>query len=496
MSFYKKTTAALEKEEVTKPKHYARTRSVAEKSVKNPTTDMSEFMEDWIKLRQRHDGQIEIINAFFTHKKKYIFLRIGRKGAKTTTIIDISWRFASENPRSITYICLPTVVQALDIYWEEKRLQWCDADNSDMADKYLQAIDNKTHTIVFNNGSSIKLIGTWAERSGRGTQPDLFISDEIQDCKADYLDAMEPNLAAKSDARCIMSGTPPKRPNHYHEWEKRIKSNEEGFAVHYSSYINTALPHLKDWLDKKRKELFEAGKEDVWFREFMAEDCFRSDDRVLPDVSIVDQITMMESIRQLRDFITPVVSMVISQGKITICFSAIFYSRYLGTKIYTLEADTIKRTWDKSYQAINQDIQRKIEFFGSLFCKRWVKIAYDETKSLSDVLPDFANSRSDLKWHDRGIPLLREMILSESIQFAEEASHIGLEAQNYLKEDNLQDFPNVCAMAMLANEFYQGISLSKPEQEKWDKYAPLREAGLCTPPTKKKGSYGLFSKNW
>lgn len=497
MSFYKKSSAAEKIEDYPeKKKIFARTRNLVDSSIKGKVIDISEFLKDWESLRTRHKGQLEIIDAFFVKKKKYIFLRIGRKGAKTTTIIDICWRFAHENPRCMIYICLPTVVQACDVYWDEKRLQWCDADESFMADKYIKIIDNKNHSITFNNGSVIKLIGTWAERSGRGTQPDLFVSDEIQDCKGDYLDAMEPNLAAKEDARCIMSGTPPKRPNHYHEWEKRIMNNEDGFRLHYSSYINTALPHLAEWLDKKRKELFEAGKEDIWFREFMAEDCFRSDDRVLPDVCILPEEEIRRSIIQLRDFITPVVSVVLIQGVMTINYSAVMYSKYIGTKIYSLHSTTINRTWDKSFISINEEIEQKIEFLNSLFCRRWLKIAYDETKSLSDVLPVFAKSRSDLKWQDRGIPLLKELILTQSILFADKAAQIGLESQNYLKEDDVKDYPNICAMAMVANEFYQGISLSKPEKEKWDKFAPLRESGICVQKPNKKGAISLFSKNW
>lgn len=497
MGFYTRVDEKEKKEEFSaRKKVIARSRNIVENNSKGSSLALSEFMKDWEGLRTRHKGQLEIIDAFFNQKKKYIFLRIGRKGAKTTTIIDVAWRFAHENPRCMIYICLPTVVQACDVYWDEKRLQWCDHTDCFMADKYIQNIDNRNHSITFNNGSVIKLIGTWAERSGRGTQPDLFISDEIQDCKGDYLDAMEPNLAAKEDARCIMAGTPPRRPNHYHDWEKRIINNPEGFRLHYSSYINTALPHLHDWLDKKRKELFDAGKEDVWFREFMAEDCFRSDDRVLPDVNIFSEDEIRRSILQQKDFITPVVSIVYTKGILTVNYSAVMYSRYTGTKVYNLESTTIKRMWDKSYMSLNQEIDQKIETFDSLFCKRWIKIAYDETKSLSDVLPSFANARSDLKWQDRGIPLLKELILTQSILFADKASQIGLESQNYLKEDDVKDYPNVCAMAMLANEFYQGISLSKPEKEKWDKFAPLRDAGICVTRSKKKGTTSLFSKNW
>ncbi len=499
MGFYKqvnkeeKNTPIISPE---KPKYYAKKQSISQER-KTFTEELStNFREDWESLRIRHSGQQEIIKAFFDEQKKYIFVRFGRKGAKTATNIDIAWRYACENPRSTTFICLPTITLAIEVYWDEKRIQWCDIQDPWMCEKYVDHVNNNTHMITFKNGSIIKLIGTWSESRGRGTQPNLLIVDEVKDCSAEYLDAMEPNLAAKPDSRCVMSGTPPNKRSHFHEWEDRIIANESGFRLHYSSYINTALPHLKTWLDNKKIELVAAGKEDVWLREYMAEDCFRSDARVLPDIKLVDIDEMLHLIRSTDPTsFHPVVGVIVHEDKICITFSALLHSRYVGTKIYTFESKMVSRIWDFGYHALNALIQSRIEHYATIFSKSWRKVVFDETDTLTHVLPGFFDARKDLKWKNRGIPLLREMILSNSVQFATTSSEIGVEAQNLLKEDDVRDYPNVCCMAMLANEYYQPASLSKAEKEIWDKYAPLRDAGIPAPLPRKKGKM-LFQKNW
>jgi hypothetical protein len=475
-------------------KFYAKKTSVAKERIVDDGTSAS-FMEDWLSLRTRHAGQQEIIDAFFIDGKKYVFVRFGRKGAKTATNIDIAWRFANENPRSTIFVCLPTITQAIEVYWDEKRLQWCDIQDPWMCEKYVDHIDNNKHMLTFKNGSIVKLIGTWSESRGRGTQPNLLIVDELADCSGEYLDAVEPNLAAKPDARCVMSGTPPKKKNHFHEWENRILANEDGFHRHYSSYINTALPHLSIWLDKKREELILAGKEDVWLREYMAEDCFRSDDRVLPDIQFLDGIKLLENIRYSAMPHFPIVGVVVTYDKICVNFSSILYNKYIGTQLFTFDSLLISRLWDMGYNNLNQRINAKIDQYSHLFDKSWRKVVFDETDTLTHVLSGFHNSRKDLLWKNRGIPLLREMILSNTIHFSDAVSQIGVESQNMLKDDNIFEFPIVCSAAILCNEYYQAQSLSKPEQERWDKYAPLREAGIATPKARSKGKT-WFQKNW
>jgi hypothetical protein len=443
-------------------------------------TIYEEFLQDWEKLRVRNVGQQEILDQVFINGKRYIFARIGRKGSKTTTNIDISWKFSMRKALSTTYICSPTITQCVEIYWDEKRLQWCDSTNDDMS-KYIKHVDNKNHMITFVNNSTIKLVGTWSEARGRGTQPNLMIVDEIQDASADYLDAMEPNLAAKTDSLCIMTGTPPKKKNHYHEWENRIKNNPEGFHVKYSSYMNTALPHLKGWLDNKKIELIAAGKEDVWLREYMAEDCFRSDDRVLPDICFTNFDDLLYTLKAVdASSFQPVFGLVVTEHHMTATYNVIHFTRFTGTKIYTLESHHLSRIWDKSYREIYSEMTKKMEEYSSTFKKSWRKVIFDQTESFSDVISGVSQCRNDLKWTKRGIPLLKELILDKRLVMSSKSSDIGVEAQNLLKEDDIRDYPLVCAMAMIANEYYQAPAMSRHEQEHWDKMAPLREAGLIT----------------
>ena len=461
------------------------------KNVDGNSEDLSELF--WKEIRKRrtfHQGQEEVFDAFFNQRKKYIFERIGRKGAKTATNITVSWGYALSKPNRTIYIVCPTVLSAEEIYWDENRLQWCDLGNRELCDMFVKSEDRAKKTITFVNGSMIKLLGTWSEARSRGTQPDLFVGDEIQDCSADYLDAMEPNLAAKEDARCLMTGTPPKKKNHYHEWEERIRNNPEGVCFHYSSYVNTCLPHLKGWLDNKRQELIKAGKEDIWLREYMAEDCFSSDERVLPDAHLVDHDEMVRWLRNVdASAFKPTVGLYLSKERLTICYGVGLSSRFEGWKFWVLEMQTVSKLWNMSYKAVYSLVESITQEYGSMFPQAPRMLIHDETDSFTDVIGNVTKCRTDIKWKNRGIPLLKEMTLTEKMQFSTRAEQFAVESQNLLKEDDVREYPTVCALAMLANEYYQGSSLSKDEQVVWDQFAPLREAGIVCYPSKRSKSF-------
>ena len=163
------------------------------------------FLEDWEACRDRHPGQLEVLRAVFEEKKQYVFYRAGRKGAKTTTGIDVAWKLANEAPNRVGYLCYPTIAQGIEVVWEERRLQTCDRKDDIMFEKYVEKVDDNKHIVRFANGSFVKLIGTWTEARGRGTQPDFLILDEVQDCNPDYIEAMDANLSAKPHAQCIIS---------------------------------------------------------------------------------------------------------------------------------------------------------------------------------------------------------------------------------------------------------------------------------------------------
>lgn len=454
------------------------------------------FWDKWNETRQLHPGQQDIINAFFKENKKYLFVRMGRKGAKTTSNILAAWGYSLLNPNSMTFIVLPTITQAIEVYWDEKRLQQADLDDTILNDMFVKETNNNKHTIKFVNGSQIKLSGTWSEKRGRGTQPNLLIVDEIQDCSEEYLDAMEPNLAAKADSRCIMSGTPPRKKNHYHTWESRIVNNPDGFRIHHSSYINTALPHLKDWLDRKRDELISAGKEDVWKREYLAEDCFSSDDRVLPDVKPEDHDEILYFLKKVDPTVfTPFVSIFLTESYICTTYGVLLESKYTGVQTWILKTTLHKDLWTHSFNNIYEIIKDQIDEFSLVFKKTWRKIIFDETNSFHDVIGDVQQCRTDFKWKQRGFPLLKEMILSDNLTVSTEASDFAFEAQSLLKEDNVMDYPYACSMAIIANEFYQTPTLNKKEKERWDKLKPLRDFGIiCNPPERKSKTF--FRKGW
>jgi hypothetical protein len=162
------------------------------------------FLEDWESCRDRHPGQSSVLHSVFEENLQYVFYRAGRKGAKTTTAIDAAWRKANTGPNRVVYLCYPTIAQGIEVVWEERRLQTCDQKDDSMFDKYVEKVDDSRHIVRFLNGSFIKVIGTWTEAKGRGTQPDMLIFDEVQDCSRDYIEAADANLAAK-DTRLGLS---------------------------------------------------------------------------------------------------------------------------------------------------------------------------------------------------------------------------------------------------------------------------------------------------
>lgn len=444
------------------------------------------FLEDWQSCRDRHPGQLAVLKSIFDDGKQYVFYRSGRKGAKTTTGIDIAWRRACTVPNSIGYLCYPTIAQGIEVVWEERRLQTCDQKDDAMFLKYIEKVDDSRHSIRFKNGSFVKLIGTWTEARGRGTQPDFLILDEIQDCNPDYIEAMDANLAAKPGSICVMMGTPPKKRNHYEEWYERISNNPKGQVFHFNSYDNIKLPHLREWLDSKKIELIKAGKEDVWLREYMAELCYSSSDRVLPDVKFYekDEIDLKASNFAYAERI-PILAVSVHPTY----FCAILGVFLKGKTIFVTDHVVYKQIWNQAFSEMHPSLSQKVKVLQDFCGKKIRNIVWDESDSFIDVVSGFSKCRKDLKWQDRGIPLLREMILKEKIFFSREMADFGLECQNLLIEEPAKEvqknYPHVCTLAMLVNEYFsqERVTIHRPHE--FDKYQALRDMGIPCPPKKR-----------
>lgn len=450
---------------------------------------LRKFLEDWENCRDRHPGQIQILDAVFKEKLQYTFYRAGRKGAKTTTAIDIAWKMAHLKPKSVGYLCYPTIAQGIEVVWEERRLQTCDRKDDSMHDKYVLKTDDSKHIVWFANGSFIKLIGTWTEKKARGTQPDYLILDEFQDCNADYIEAMDSNLAAKN-APCVIMGTPPNKRNHYEEWLSRVGSNPKGKAFHFTSYDNVRLPHLKEWLDNKKIELIKAGKEDVWKREYMAELCYSSSDRMLPDAKFLENEEMERKLL-LFPYADRIPILAISTHGKYLC--AIFAILIRGKMAFVIDRMIFPQVWDKSLAEMFPLLGEKAKTLQDFCGKKLRNLVWDESESFCDIVPGFSKCRKDIKWYERGFPLLREMMVKDKIHFSREVGDFGLECQNLLIEETEKDvkknYPHICTIAMIMNEYFTQDKISLPRLQEFDKFQAFREMGIPCPPTRNKNRF-------
>ncbi|MFI5343572.1 MAG: terminase large subunit domain-containing protein [Chlamydiales bacterium] len=462
-----------------------------EKKLKIPDKAYAKkFLDDWTRCRDRHPGQKEVLNSVFEERLQYIFYLAGRKGAKTTTGVDVAWGLANEAPNRVGYLCYPTIAQGIEVVWEERRLQTCDLKDDSMFDKYVEKVDDSRHIVRFANGSFVKLIGTWTEARGRGTQPDFVVFDEFQDCNPDYIEAMDANFAAKEHSQCIFMGTPPKKRNHFEEWWERVNSNPRGKCYKFTSYDNTKLPHLRDWLDNKKAELIRAGKEDVWLREYMAEFCYSSSDRVLPDAEFLEQeeIDQQSRLFSFTDRI-PVLAISIHQTY----FCAILAHFTKNKTIFVTDHLVIPQVWTTAFSDFYPLLGEKVKKLQDFCGKRIRNIVWDESNSFSDVIEGFTRCRKDVKWQDRGIPLLREMMIKNKIAFSREVADFGLECQNMLIEESEKDvqknYPHVCTLSMMVNEYFSQEKIITPRLKPFDKYDAFREMGIPIPKKQKRSLF-------
>lgn len=463
----------------------------------NPIVSVDEsyaknFLIDWENARTRHEFQKLILDEFFYYDPAQTFIKAGRKFSKTSTMIDIIWKKVNTKPNSVGYYAFPTIAQGIEIVWEEERLQSMDLKSSKM-EKYIRKIDNNKHIIYFNNGSFIKLIGTWNEAKSRGSQPDILVIDELQDCRPDYLDAMDPNLGAKN-APVVMSGTTPKKRNHYNDWWDRVGRNPKGRRYKYTSYENKALPHLKEWLDNKRIELIQAGKEDEWLREYMVEDCFSSSERVLPDLSFIDHSDIIAMASNF-DYNERIPILGVSVHPRYVC--AILGVLNAKSGFYVFDHVLFPQIWNRSFAEMYPLLGDKIKNLQEFCGKKLRNLVWDESNSFNDVIQGFTNCRKDIKWQNRGIPILREMVLSKKMKFSSQVGDVGLEFQNLLMDESQKDieknYPHICTLAMISNEYFQRDRIQIKEDNGFDKYAPLREMGLICPPLKKRLGESIFT---
>ena len=120
-------------------------------------------------------------------------------------------------------------------------------------------------------------------------------------------------------------------------------------------------------------------------------------------------------------------------------------------------------------------------------------LVWDESDSFCDLITGFSKCRKDFKWQDRGIPILRELMVKNKVSFSVKTAEFGPQCQNLLIEDNRKDleknYPHICTLAMLVNEFFAQDKAAIHQEVPFDKFDAFREMGIPVPSSRQKGRF-------
>lgn len=331
-------------------------------------------LERAVKLQELHTGkefhsfQLAVFNAIFRDGKKRIFIRKGRKGGGTETILYPLVRIAGLDKNRSCYLIGPTQKLQSEIVWANRRLQ------SFIPNQWIEQTYEQEKRVRLKNGSFIKVEGADNPESARGWEGDVFIWDELKDHNPLSLEACYPNVLAR-DALWIVLGTPPtKKTNHYYILEQQIKNDPDWAFFHWTSWDNPFLPGGHEFLKAEKKKYYDRGDWDTWEIEYEARYVFNAKRKVIPnftDKNKMSRLELMDIIKRDKHHLKWVTS--IDPGYAT-CFAALFvcYNPYTN-QLFRLDEIYSKNREDNSARDMYPLIQQKQK---ALFTGDWINI-YD-----------------------------------------------------------------------------------------------------------------------
>ena len=380
-----------------------------------------------------HDDQVRVLTPLFAHGAKDIFAQCGRNWGKTESICYALWRWAKSNPFSENYYFAPYMKQAREILWASQRMQqfgpvsWLDGNPN-----------NTEMRIRFTNGSFIKLDGSDNVEAYRGVKPKgLSVFDEFKDFRPEFYEAYDPNRAAYNSPLVII-GTPPERDCQFIQLANEYRLAKGKYYFEAPSDRN---PHIsREWLAKKKAELYARGEGDVWEREYMARFVPGGASKIFPMLTrdvVVPRGTLMKTIerdmRKLNWFW-------INDPAAASVFAAIFvavnpYTKmiYIVDEIY--ETNQLNMTVDQIGRRgikMRDDISTRVE---------WRQI-YDEAETWfsNEMLDRFQESFEPTFKHAmdkaHGLSLFKDALLQKRVMISDSCPKTYWELDNYFKDKN------------------------------------------------------------
>lgn len=212
--------------------------------------------------KQFHAKQREVMDAIFKKGYKRIFIRKGRKGGGTETLLYPACRVAGLFPGSACYIVGPTRKLEDEILWENQRLlrffpkEW----------GVIATEQDSRITIPHPEGhdSFVKVDGANNWKDMAGWEADVLVFDEFKDQDPRAYQEAYPNLAARDGILVIVGAPPNTRDSFYFRLEQDAKSDPNWFCINWSIWDNPFLPGGKEWIENEKKQYYARGDWDLW----------------------------------------------------------------------------------------------------------------------------------------------------------------------------------------------------------------------------------------
>lgn len=382
--------------------------------------------------RKLHRGQIELLKPLFLEHKS-TFGQCGRNFGKTDGVNYALWRWAQENPGSENYYFAPYSTQAREILWENKRLE-------DYGPReWISDVNESELRITFHNGSFIKLAGSDNVEAYRGIKPrGLSVYDEFKDFRPEFHQAYDPNLVAHNSPLLIM-GTPPDRECQFLEVAEEYRKDPNKHYYWGPTEINPHIP--KDWLERKKRELFAKGESDVWEREYMARYVPGGVSKIFPmlDRSMVIEHDLLwrrhihRDKKKLEWFIT------VDPGTTT-TFAVLFSALNPYTKEWFF-LDEIYET-EQRLMTVDQIGLRITGMMDTLNERADWRLTYDEAAAwFQNEMTDrfdlsFMPTQKALRKKEVGLSVIKDAMLQQKVLISSRCTKLYFELDNYFKDRN------------------------------------------------------------
>lgn len=228
------------------------------------------------RLEQLHRGkkfhakQQEVIKAIFEKGYKRIFIRKGRKGGGTQTLLYPLARIAGCFSNAACYIIGPQYNLQKEIIWANNRMR------NFIPKEWAPVFKEQEARVVFpQTRSFIKVQGADNYKTMVGIEGDVFIFDELKDHDPRAYQNCYPNLASR-DAIWIVCGAPPaNKSNFYYKLEQEIRQDPRWFFIHWSTWDNAEfLPGGREWIQAEKEQYYRNGNWDIWESEYEAKYIF------------------------------------------------------------------------------------------------------------------------------------------------------------------------------------------------------------------------------